>query len=60
VAASRLRVARRAQGALKAALGTPRVMLSEADDGALTAALAQVDSVAEKLEADVARCGDRW
>ena len=35
-------------------------MLSEADDGALTAALARVDSVVEKLAADVARCGDRW
>ncbi len=41
-------------------MGTPRVLLSEADDAALTAARARVDSVAQKLETDVVRYGDRW
>ncbi len=60
VAASRLEVARRGQRALRAAMGTPRTYLSEADDAALTAALARVDSVAQELEVDVARYGDGW
>jgi len=55
VAASRLIAVRRAQRALKAAMGTERLLLSEADDAALTAALARVDRIADDLEADVAR-----
>ncbi|HLM03877.1 MAG TPA: hypothetical protein VK402_01670 [Blastococcus sp.] len=57
---TRLEVARRAQRALKPAMDTPRVMLSEVDDAALAAVLARVDGVAQKLEADVARYGGRW
>jgi hypothetical protein len=60
VAASRLQSARRTQRVLRAALGTPRTLMGEADDAALTAALARVDNLARELEAEVGRHEDRW
>jgi hypothetical protein len=60
VAAARLQSARRAQRVLRAAMGTPRTLIGEADDAALTTALARVDRVVAALEVDAARHGDRW
>ena len=57
VALARLQVARRAQRALRAALGTPRILPAEADDAGLVAALTRIDRIAADLEAEAARCG---
>jgi hypothetical protein len=60
VTAARLEAARRAQRVLRAALGTPRTLIGEADDAALTTALARVTRVGADLEVDAARYGVRW
>ncbi len=57
VAAARLDVVRRAQRALRSAIGTPRILLSEADDATLTAALGQIKQMAGDPEARAARSG---
>ncbi len=58
VADSRLACARQAQHAVRVAIGTPRVLLREADDSALLEALARVARMADDLTRDVARYGE--
>ena len=55
IAAERLQVVRRAQRAVRAAIGTPRIMLREVDDDALTDALTRIDEQAQQFEADLSR-----